>query len=135
MSSEDRPAVRVHVASADVQLGSPAGKRKTARGVYTTFVLTANDPVQCILPEDPARVSAWVVALDNDIVIGGKGQVQVTQNTASGVPVPIGAYIPTGVFGDQRPALFPVDDCNAVYAGITTTSSNSRVSVAAFYED
>lgn len=133
-TDELAPPIRVHVASIDAsaQLGAGAAPQATWKAVYTTFQLTANDPVQCILPEDPSRCEAYVITLDNDIVIGTRAQCQAAQNTATSVPYPIGAYIPAKTTGGSL-IPFPVKDCNAVYAGVTTTGSNSRVSVAAYY--
>lgn len=130
--------VRVHLESVAEQVAAALPAVLPARPVrgysarYETFVLTANDPVQCILPEDPDRAEAYVLALDNDILIGTRNQVSAAQNTASGVPYPIGAYVPAKTTaGSVVP--FGVRDCGAVYAGVTTTGSNSRVSVAAYY--
>lgn len=125
--------VRVHVASVEsgVQLAAPKAARRGYRAHYETFALTANDPVQCILPEDEDRVEAFVLTLDQDIVIGTKSQCSAGSNTVTSVPQPIGTYIPAKTNGGAI-FPFPVKDCNAVYAGVTT-SSNSRVSVAAYY--
>ena len=133
MSTTDElaPPIRVHVASMDAsaQLGpAPAGGKRKRRGVYTTVVLTANDPVQNLLPEDPARVSAWIITLDHYIVIGTYTQVQAAQNSAASVPMPIGAYLPV----TTNPVI--IHDTNAVFGGITQ-AANTRVTVAAFYED
>jgi hypothetical protein len=126
--------IPVHVKSAEPGLlqAPPASAREVWTARYETVQLTANDPVQCILPEDPDRAEAWVIALDNDIIIGTKNQVSATQNTVSGVPYPIGAYIPAKTTGGSL-IPFPVRDCDAVFAGVTVTNSNSRVSVAAYY--
>lgn len=132
--NEQIEAVHVHVASVADGVTVPGQPRpgRRYRAHYETFQLTANDPVQCILPEDGDRVEAYVLALDNDIVIGTKNQVSATQNTAASVPYPIGAYVPAKTTGGSL-IPFPVKDCDAVYAGVTTTGSNSRVSVAAYY--
>lgn len=134
----ERPSVSVHLASVSAEAsagiaGTPRPERSW-KGRYTTFVLTAADPVQCILEEDPDRVEAYVLALDNDVVIGTKGQVQATQNTAANVPQPIGAYVPSKANGGSI-VPFPVRDSGAVYAGVTTTAASSRVSVAAYYRE
>lgn len=127
--------VQVHIASiaehAMLPAPPPQGPARY-RAHYETFQLTASDPVQCILPEAEDRVEAYVLALDNDIVIGTKNQVSATQNTASSVPYPIGTYVPSKTTAGSI-VPFPVRDCDAVYAGVTTTGSNSRVSVAAYY--
>jgi len=132
--SEQLEAVHVHVASVAQDVTLPGRERPAQRyrAHYETFQLTASDPVQCILPEDPDRAEAYVMALDNDVVIGTRNQVSAAQNTAANVPYPIGAYIPAKTNGGSL-IPFCVKDCDAVYAGVTTTGSNSRVSVAAYY--
>jgi len=134
MSDPEVPPIRVHVASVEsgVSMGAPAAARRKYRAHYETFVLTANDPVQCILPEDSDRVEAFVLALDNDILIGTKGQVGAGNNTVAGVAQPIGTYLLAKTNGGAI-FPFPVKDCDALFAGVTTTGSNSRVSVAAYY--
>lgn len=138
MSDTQMEPVPVHLASiaagiADARKTDGAGAgHPVPRGVYTTFVLTADDPVQCILPADDDRLQAHVSALDNDIVIGTRNQAQAAQNTAANVPQPIGGYIPSKTSGGSI-IPYPVRDCGAVFAGATTTASNSRVSVLAYY--
>lgn len=129
--------VTIHLASVSAEAAETMSSRKPngARacvGRYTTFQLTEADPVQCILEEDLHRLEAYVIALDNDIVIGTRGQVQADPNTAQDVPYPIGTLIPSKTTGGSLMA-FPVHDNGAVYAGVTTIASNSRVSVAAYY--
>lgn len=118
--------VGVHIVSSAVPQPAAAGKLRTS---YETYVLTANDPAQCILPDDDKRVIALVQAIDNDIVLGPTNAVAgSTVNTVAGVPQPNGAYIPKA-----NTAPTPVKGGNAVWAGITTAGSNSRVTVIATY--
>jgi hypothetical protein len=129
----DHPAIEpiqviAHIKSSDVSLDGAAPRLRTS---YETFVLTANDPAQCILPEDDRRVCAYVQAIDNDIVLGPtKAVVNNPVNTVANVPQPNGAYVPKA-----NTAPYPVYDSNAVYAGITITASNSRVTVVATYRE
>lgn len=129
--TEHYEPVKVHVASADpgVQLGAAKASPGTCRAVYQTVVLTANDPVQDILPADPDREVAYVQALDNDIVIAStKGVAGSAVNTVASAPNPDGTLVPK-----INTAPWPVHDSGAVFAGATTTASSSRVSVAAYY--
>jgi hypothetical protein len=122
--------IKVHVASIGTEASAAmpsVPSREVWTAHYETFQLTANDPVQCILPEDATRVVAYILALDVDIVIGTKNQAAASQNTVANVPYPIGTYVPKALTSP-----YPVQDCDAVYAGVTT-SANSRVSVAAYY--
>ncbi|HEY1622147.1 MAG TPA: hypothetical protein VGG25_31305 [Streptosporangiaceae bacterium] len=131
ISTESIPPVRVHVTGSDV----PAAAARTGpvyESVYETFVLTANDPVQCILPQDERRVIAHIIALDNDVVIGVQGQAGAALNTAADTPMPIGALVPSQATAGAA-VLYPVLDNGPVFAGATTTAENSRVSVSATY--
>jgi hypothetical protein len=128
MTSETIPAVKIHVESAapGVLGGQPERRRVLTR--YETYVLTANDPVQCILPQDDNRVEYTVIAIDNDIVLGPtKGVAGAPANTVANVPSPNGGYVPKGL-----PGLL-LKDTNQVYAGVTTTATNSRVTVIDTY--
>jgi len=129
-TANDLP-VSVHIASADPGALPPGAKHAhRSRGMYQTFVLTAADPAQCILPEDENREIAYIKALDNDIMIGpSAGVVGAAVNTVASVPNPNGTLVQKS---DTAP--YPVHDNGAVYAGITTTGSSSRVTVAAYYK-
>lgn len=106
---------------------SPARRRKLTR--FQTYVLTASDPTDCILPESADRIVAFVQAIDNDIVLGPtKGVVGAGVNTAVGVPNPNGAYVPKSNTWQTR-----IDGSNPVYAGVTTTATASRVTVIETY--
>lgn len=126
--TEDYEPARVHITGSDISLsGHPAPHGYRAE--YETFVLTSADGAQCILPQDEDREIAYVQPLDNDIIIGpSRGVVAAAVNTAAGVPNPNGSYIPK-----SSTVPYPVRDNGPVYAGITTTASNSRVSVTACY--
>jgi hypothetical protein len=123
--------VKVHIV-ADATKGDAAPpKRRQHRAVYQTFLLTAANPTECILPADEDRVSAYVQALDNDIVLGHtQGIVGNGVNMVTGAPAPYGALVP-----HANTAPFPVDDNAAVFAGATTAASSSRVTVIASYRD
>lgn len=114
------------------QAAGPPRKRPVYRAHYETFVLTANDPLQCILPQDDDRVIAHIIPLDNDVVIGPKAVINPSQNQVASVPTPMGTLVPAKTTAGAA-VLYPVLDNNAVYATLTTTASNSRVSVSATY--
>jgi hypothetical protein len=127
--SETIPAVKVHVESASPGvLDGQTGKRRVLSR-YETYVLTASDPAQCILPQDEDRIEYTIIALDNDIILGPtKGVVGAGVNTVASVPNPNGGYIPKSL-------RFVFKDTNQVYAGVTTTATNSRVTVIdSYYE-
>jgi hypothetical protein len=127
---EEYPPVRVHVVSTEV--AAAPKRRKQKRTVCNTAVLTSTEPVQEILPKSDKRVVAFVQALDNDVVIVTSiSQGQAKSNTATNVPYPSGTYLPKANTAPLR-----IDGNDLVYAGITTTASNSRVSIiATYYEE
>src|SRR5258708_12424539 len=89
-------SVPIHVASVaeGVSLGAaPARKHKRFKTTYETYILTANEPAQIILPQDPKRFRYSVLAIDNDIVLGPpKPVVAATVNTVATVPNPPTPY-------------------------------------------
>lgn len=120
--SGDIPVVRVHVASAadGVMGGAPRRRRRSA--LYDTVTLTSDEPAQNILPESHARHVAFIVSLDQAIVIGPN-----KANVGSGV----GTTVPQNV-------AWPIEDDNAVFAAPTpalTAGATARISVSATYED
>lgn len=129
MSDDDREVtpVHVHIASSAVPAAGPPAARY--RTMFETYVLTAGDPVMCILPEDSSRYCALVQAIDNDIVLGpSAGVAGSAVNTVASVPNPNGAYVPKANTAPVR-----LEGGNAVFAGVTTTATASRVSVIATY--
>ena len=107
-----------------VSLGGP---RKRMRTTYETYVLTANEPAQNILPQDTKRYRYHILAIDNDIIIGPtKGVVANPVNQIANVPSPNGAYFLKGIWQE-------FEDNGMVYIGATTIASNSRVTVIAEY--
>jgi hypothetical protein len=91
-----------------------------------TVVLSATNPVLPLLPVDPEREDAAILAVDNPVVIAQSyEQAANPANTVANVPQPIGTYIPVGV-------RWPVKATGATWVGLTTTATNSRVSVMVF---
>ena len=120
-------AVSVHLLSAEpgILAGAPKARRILTR--YETYVLTVNDPVQCILPQDEDRIEYTIIALDNDIILGPtKGVAGAPVNTVVNVPNPNGGYIP-------KQLRFFLKDTGQVYAGVTTIATSSRVTVVDTY--
>jgi hypothetical protein len=62
----------------------------------TTLLLTAQDPVQQLAPEDPLGCEVTIIQPgDNDIVVcHSKGEAQSVSNTIAALPNPSGAIIP-----------------------------------------
>jgi hypothetical protein len=120
--SSDEPQidpVRVHLASSDVPMGQQRRKRRT---VYQTVLLQAADQCQPILPVSDLRKAAFVIGVDQAIVIGGN-QSDVAQLVGSTIP---------------QSVAWPVEDGGQVYAAPTpalTGNTTARVTVMAVYED
>jgi len=130
MSEEKITPIPIHLASAEpgVLTGQPAKPRRV-KTIYETYILTAADPVQAILPQDPQRYRYTVIAIDNDIILGPtKGVVGSPVNIVAGVPAPNGFYLPA--FLRAATVIF---DNGMVYAGATTVATISRVAVIAEY--
>jgi hypothetical protein len=128
MNEEKITPIPIHVASAEpgVLTGQPVNNKRF-KTTYETYVLTAADPVQNILPQDPKRYRYSIFSVDNDIVLGpSKGVTGNAVNTVAGVPAPNGGYFPKGLWRDFH-------DNGMVYAGATTIATISRVVVIAEY--
>lgn len=88
-----------------------------------TVVLSSANPVLALLPVDPNREDAAVLAVDNPVVIAQTlAQAQNAANTVANVPAPVGFYLPVGV-------RWPVKATGPLWVAATTTATNSRVSV------
>lgn len=107
MNETDQPVVRVHVASADVQLGgqAPAPARRRIGCRPSTVVLTSTTPVQTILDANPKRAYALVQAGGFDVVISNsKGEAENQANQVAGLPNPIGMVLS---YGNTMPTKIP----------------------------
>lgn len=92
-----------------------------ALGRGYVIVLGPANPVLRLLPQDPQRRSAVVLAVDNDVYIGDSKE-NVTAAQAAGTAGTTAMYLPAGI-------ALPVSNKAAWYAGATTTGTSSRVSV------
>lgn len=91
---EDLEAVKVHLAGSDIPIGMPPPVRPHRGVVFKTVTLTANDPVQQILPLSPHRREAWIQAFTANVVLySEKGQAQVGGNNGLTIPA---AQLATG---------------------------------------
>jgi hypothetical protein len=90
-------------------------------GIPRTFTLSSANPAAQLLPADPGRRSAIILAVDNDVYIGNSlGNVQNVSGGATGAGSV--CYLPAGT-------PIPILNTAAWYVAITTSSGNSRVSV------
>lgn len=120
MSSDDEsriPLARVHLVKSDVPLGGPAAMSRVVslkpayRGSFGLVTLTVNDPAQEILPIDPARAYAFILAVDAAIIIG---------ELASSVAAGVGVIVPQNV-------AWPVFHDGAVYAAALTALTGTTI--------
>lgn len=142
MSDEIEPRpIPVHVASVGAELGghlaaaaapvsSPGSP--TTRTVYRTITLIASDPAQEIMAASDDRISAQLVAVDADIIIG---------DNKSDVARGTGAYIPSVTPAATKPNLAApvlITDRRVVYAApvvALVSPAVLRVTVIAVYRD
>lgn len=119
----DVAPVPMHLVSVgpDVELGGGKQPSRACESVYRLVRLQASDPVQELLPASEDREIAYVLALDDDIVINTK--MGDAQNGAG------------MVIQHTNPVPYPIRHDGVLYAASQTFSSNgsSRISVSAVY--
>lgn len=89
-------------------------------GYPQCVLLNANNQVRLMLPQDPLRRNALVMAIDNDVYLCGS--LETAQAAAGAATNTIGFYLPKNI-------LMAVPSKGAVWAAATTSSGNSRISV------
>lgn len=97
-----------------------------ALGSAHCVTLSANNPVRPVLPQDPRRRRALLLAVDNDVYIGSS--LEVAQAAEGGTTSGAAFYLPKSI-------PVPVTSKAAFWAAATTTSSSSRVSVLVEKDD
>ena len=119
-AADDYQAVRVRVTN-PVATTTAA----TQFGAYETFVVAAGTTEQ-LLPRDPLRQYAYILPVDEPIVIGTTlEQVQGANNVGATVPNPSGGYIPAGT------STPPIRHSEPVYCVNTSPTTATRVTVLA----
>lgn len=118
-------AVKVHIAGSDVPLTSPQPKRPRRGASLRTFVLTAADPVQQILPQNANRCDAWVQCVDTAAKAFTLHQSSADAQSGgnAGVTVPPGNTSP-----------YPIGTTDAVWATAATADLPVTISVSAIIE-
>lgn len=90
------------------------------QGIPRTVALSGSNPFRPLLPQDPSRRRAVVLAADNDVWICSSLEIaQAVAGTATGSDA---FYLPKGIAVDIR-------NHSACWVAATTTSTGSRVSV------
>ena len=89
-------------------------------GTARTVTLSPSYPVARVLPADPGRRSAVLLAVDNDVYItGSQGLANDVAGGADAIQV---FYLPAGIG-------IPVDNQGEYWAAATTTATSTRISV------
>ena len=95
-------------------------------GVARCERLSANNPWSLLLPRNPRRRSAMVLAVDNDVYLCSSQAL--AQSVAGSAAATDGFYLPKGI-------VVPVTYQAPVWVACTTTGSSSRVSVLVSEDD
>lgn len=104
----------------------PVRNESPAQGIARCVALSAANPVLMLLPQDPRRRHAVVLAVDNDVYICPSLELaQSVQGTATGSG---GFYLPKGV-------VMPIVNRAACWVAATTVAAASRVSVLVNKDD
>jgi hypothetical protein len=116
----------VEMAIPEPLVAVPVRVETPAQGVGNVVVLSAANPVLQLLPQDPRRRGAVVLAVDNDVYLSASRDLAgfaVGSNAGTQA-----AYLPAGIG-------IPLNSKNAWYVAATTTATSSRVTVLVFKDD
>jgi hypothetical protein len=123
------PDEQVGTVSGTFDFVVPTAEVLPALGRGYVVVLSAANPVLRVLPQDPLRRGAVVLAIDNDVYLGS--DLDGVQQAAGGTAGTTAGYLPAGI-------AVPISAKNTWFAGATTASNvttSSRVSVWIFLDD
>lgn len=115
--------IPVHIANPEALAPGPSPHRRKAIRTRT-LILTADNPVQDLLPQSENRCEAYVLQCgDNDIIIAHSGtQAKAASNQVATPPNPSGALV-------VKTFLFPVPVPTNDRAWVTSPAFPTRVSV------
>ena len=121
------PAVDpVEMAIPEPLVSVPVRVETPAQGVGNVVVLSAANPVLQLLPQDPRRRGAVVLAVDNDVYLSASRDLAAfAAGSNTGTQA---GYLPAGIG-------IPLNSKNAWYVAATTTATSSRVTVFVFKDD
>lgn len=120
LAAEDYAAIRVHVTNA-------GGTDAIKFGTYVTVTIPASSAgvpsVEPILPSDPLRQYAFVLPVDEAIVVSTQPETVQAAGNAGTAQYPAGALLPGGLWS---PAILSHDP---LYAANTSITAACRVTV------
>jgi hypothetical protein len=125
----------VHLASSDVPLGAGPKKRCRYAGRTRTFTLTAQNPIEAILPPSDSRTEAWFAVWSATAV--GTLFVSTSQAGAQGqaggcLTVP---FQTTAAAAAIDPPWYPLNTTDQVWVGASSAAYPVIVSVLSIYEE
>jgi hypothetical protein len=97
-----------------------------AQAIARCVTLSANNPTLALLPQDPRRRRAVILAVDNAVYVASS--LETAQAAEGSTTATHAFYLPTAV-------PIPVHSRGALWCSATTTSSQSRVSVLVEKDD
>jgi hypothetical protein len=116
----------VEMAIPEPLVAVPVRDEAPAQGNGGVVVLSAANPVLQLLPQDPRRRLAVVLAVDNDVYLShSRDLAAFAQGANTGTQA---AYLPAGIG-------IPIHSKNAWYVAATTVATSSRVTVLVFKDD
>jgi len=119
------PETDIGTVSGQQKVVVPVAQQLPALGRGYVVVLGPNNPVLRVLPQDPARRGAVILAIDSDVYLGDS--YDGVQQAAGATTGTTAGYLPAGI-------AVPVSSENAWFAGATNESTSCRVSVWIFLD-
>jgi hypothetical protein len=104
----------------------PVRDESPAQGNGNVVTLSVANPMLQLLPQDPRRRLAVVLAVDNDVYLShSRDLAAFAQGVNTGTQA---AYLPAGIG-------IPIHSKNAWYVAATNTTTSSRVTVLVYKDD
>jgi len=124
-AQEQPPAEHIGTVTGQQKVVVPVAQQLPALGRGYVVILGPNNPVLRVLPQDPARRGAVILAIDSDVYLGDS--YDGVQQAAGGTTGTTAGYLPAGI-------AVPVSSENAWFAGATNDTMSCRVSVWIFLD-
>jgi hypothetical protein len=119
-AAQETPSEEISAVTGEPVPVVAVAEQPPALGRGYVVVLSDSNPVLPLLPQDPNRRSAIVLAIDSDVYIcASRDDAAAAAGGTSGTSA---FYLPAGI-------AVPVQNRAAWYAAATTTAAGSRISV------